>query len=154
MKVPPEIGIYYLTSKGDFLSLNEKTVVPSNQPGKIPLFKWHVVGSVVGAAAATRLAKGSATFYARLGEKASIDDLVLLMLDKSASRRDLDFGSKPGKPVFRVDSVKPFESKGVSPGLFRIVVPPEARGEYLFYILGSADDKKGVLGKGYDFGAD
>jgi hypothetical protein len=47
-----------------------------------------------------------------------------------------------------------FESKEVSTGLFRLAVPLKQPGEYLFLILGSADDKKGLLGKGYDFGVD
>jgi hypothetical protein len=154
LKVPPDPGIYYLTNTEDFLPLNPRPVVPLKEPGKMPLFKGHVVGSVVGATATTRLTSGPATFYVRLPEKTSIDDLALLLLDKSKTRRDLDFGPKPGKPVFRVNALKPFESKSVSPGLFRIVVPPIPRGEYLFYILGSGDDKKGTLGKGYDFGID
>jgi hypothetical protein len=154
LKVPPEPGIYYLTNKTDFLALNPRTVVPLKEPGKMPLVKGHVIGSVVGATATTRLASGSATFYIRLPEKTSIDDLALLLLDKSKTRRDLDFGPKPGKPVFRVNTLKPFESKSVSPGLFRVVVPPNPRGEYLFYILGSGDEKKGLLGRGYDFGVD
>ncbi|HEY6345546.1 MAG TPA: hypothetical protein VIY49_28950 [Bryobacteraceae bacterium] len=154
LKVPPDTGIYYLTKTGDFLPLNLRTVVPLKEPGKMPLFKGHVVGSVVGAAATTRLTSGPATFYVRLGEKTSIDDLALLLLDKSKTRRDLDFGPKPGKPVFRVNALKPFESKNVSPGLFRVAVPPIPRGEYLFYILGSGDEKKGLLGRGYDFGID
>jgi hypothetical protein len=154
LKVPPDTGIYYLTKTGDFLPLNLRTVVPLKEPGKMPLFKGHVIGSVVGASATTRLTSSSATFYVRLGEKTSIDDLALLLLDKSKTRRDLDFGPKPGKPVFRVNALKPFESKNVSPGLFRVVVPPNPRGEYFFYILGSGDDKKGLLGRGYDFGID
>jgi hypothetical protein len=154
LKVPPDTGIYYLTKTGDFLPLNPRTVVPLKEPGKMPLFKGHVIGSVVGASATTRLTSVSATFYVRLGEKTSIDDLALLLLEKSKARRDLDFGPKPGKPVFRVNALKPFESKSVSPGLFRVVVPPNPRGEYLFYILGSGDEKKGLLGRGYDFGID
>jgi hypothetical protein len=154
LKVPPEPGIYYLTEKRDFLALNLRTVVPSKQPGKVPLFKGHVIGSVVGATAPTRVSNRSATFYVRLGEKASIDDLQLLLLDKNGTRRDLDFGAKPGKPVFRVKSLNSFESKDVSPGLFRVTVPLSRRGEYLFYVLGSADEKKGLLGRGYDFGVD
>jgi hypothetical protein len=131
-------------------------VVPLKQPGKIGrLVKDHVIGSVVGAKAPTRVpALAAATFYIRLGEKTSVDDLTLLLLDKSGTRRDLDFGAKPGKPVFRVNSIKSFESKNVAPGLFRLVVPPSSAGEYLFYVLGSGDDKKGLLGRGYDFGAD
>ena len=160
LKIPPESGIYYLTGREEFLRLDLKAVVPSKQPSKISsvlsggLLKGHVIGSVIGAAAKTRAAPRPATFYVRLGEKAVIDDLALLSLKPSDSHRDLDFGTKPGKPVFPVGSVRQFESKEVSPGLFRLLVPLKQPGEYLFLILGSGDDKKGLLGKGYDFGVD
>jgi hypothetical protein len=156
LKVPPEPGIYYLTAKQEFLALDLKAVVPSKQPGKavIPGLKGHIIGSVVGPTAKSRLSSGPATFYARLAEKAAVDDLALLILKRSHNRRDLDFGAKAGKPVFSVNALRQFESKEVSAGLFRIAVPLKQPGEYLFLILGSGDDKKGLLGKGYDFGVD
>ena len=113
-----------------------------------------MVGSVVGPAARTRVAGGPLIFYARLAEKSVSDGLVLLNLDLSESRRDIDFGTKPGKPVFSVKSVRQFESGDVMQGLFRLSVILDDPGEYLFFVLGSADDKKGLLGKGYDFGMD
>ena len=156
LKVPPEPGIYYLTVKQDFLALDLKPVVPSKQPGKpvLPILQGHIIGSVVGPAAKSRLSPGPATFYARLAEKAAVDDLALLILKRSHNRRDLDFGAKPGKPVFAVNALRQFESKEVSPGLFRIAVPLKQSGEYMFFILGSGDEKKGLLGRGYDFGVD
>jgi hypothetical protein len=160
LKVPSEPGIYYLTIEQEIMPLDLKPVVPSKQPGKIPsmlsggLVKGHLIGSVIGAVAKTRVADHNATFFVRLGEKATIDDFALLRLETIESRRNLDFGSKPGKPVFPVKSVMPFESKEVIPGLFRLAVTLSHRGEYLFFILGSGDDKKGLLGKGYDLGVD
>jgi len=47
-----------------------------------------------------------------------------------------------------------FDSKQVAPGLFRLSVAAKNTGEFLFFILGSGDEKKGTLGKGYDFGVD
>jgi hypothetical protein len=41
------------------------------------LVKGHVVGSVIGDAAMARAATGAATFYARPGEKATIEDFIL-----------------------------------------------------------------------------
>jgi len=159
LKVPPESGIYYLTAKEEFLTLDTKPVVPSKQPGKISslsggLLKGHIIGSVIGPAAKVRVPTPPAVFYVRLGEKATIDDLALLNLEASGNRRDLDFGKKAGKPVFPVNSVRQYESKEVAPSLFRLSVPLNKPGEYLFFILGSGDDKKGLLGKGYDFGVD
>jgi hypothetical protein len=159
LKLPPEAGIYYLKSEVSFDALDLKPVVPSKQPGKMAslsggLLNGHIIGSLIGEAAKTRATGPSAIFFFRLGEKASIDDLALLSVDPSGKQRDLDFGKKPGKPVFPVSSVKQFESKEIVPGIYRLTVPLSKPGEYLFFILGSGDEKKGLLGKGYDFGVD
>jgi len=159
LKVPPEPGIYYLKTGEEFVPLDLKPVVPYKQPGKmsklsVGMVKGHIIGSMVGVAAKTRTAEGAAVFYFRLGEKAAIDDITLLSLQPASNRRELDFGTKPGKPVFPAKSVHQFESKEVIPGLFRLTAPVEAHVEYLFFILGSGDEKKGVLGKGYEFGTD
>jgi hypothetical protein len=159
LKLPPEAGIYYLKGEEDFVTLDLKPVVPSKQPGKMAslsagLVSGHIIGSLIDGTAKTRATGPSAIFFFRLGEKATIDDLALLSLDASDKQRDLDFGKKPGKPVFPVSSVKQFESKEITPGIYRLTVPLNKPGEYLFFILGSGDEKKGLLGKGYDFGVD
>ena len=159
LKVPPESGIYYLTAKEEFLALDLKQVVASKQPGKLSslsagMVKGHIIGSVIGPAAKIRVENGSAVFYVRLPEKTTIDDLALLNLERASNRRDLDFGKKAGKPVFPVSAARQYESKEVASGMFRLSVPMSKAGEYLFFILGSGDDKKGLLGKGYDFGTD
>jgi hypothetical protein len=159
LKVPPESGIYYLTSKQEFLALDLKQVVASKQPGKLSslsggLLKGHIIGSVIGPTAKIRVDNSSAVFFLRLPEKVIIDDLALLNLVLGSKRRDLDFGKKAGKPVFPVSAARQYESKEVAASLFRLSVPMSKPGEYLFFILGSGDDKKGLLGKGYDFGVD
>jgi hypothetical protein len=159
LKLPPEPGIYYLKGEEDFATLDLKPVIPSKQPGKMSslsagLVNGHIIGSLIDPAAKTRAAGPSATFFFRLDEKGTIDDLALLSLDTSSKQRDLDFGKKPGKPVFPVSSVQQFESKEIIPGVYRLTVPLSKPGEYLFFILGSGDEKKGLLGKGYDFGVD
>jgi hypothetical protein len=160
LKVPPEAGIYYLAGKDEFVKLDSRPVVPSKQPGKVMpmlsagMLKGHVIGSVVGPAARTRVAGRPLVFYARLADKSATDDLVLLALQLSENRRDIDFGKKPGKPVFPVKSVRQFESGDVMQGVFRLSVILDHPGEYLFFVLGSGDEKKGLLGKGYDFGMD
>jgi hypothetical protein len=159
LKLPPEPGMYYLKGEADFATLDLKPVVPSKQPGKISAFSGglvngHIIGSLIDAAAKTRASGPSGIFFFRLGEKATIDDIALLSLETSSKQRDLDFGKKPGKPVFPVSSVQQFESKEIVPGIYRLTVPLSKPGEYLFFILGSGDEKKGLLGKGYDFGVD
>ena len=160
LKVPLEAGIYYLIGDHEFVRLDSRPVVPFKQPGKVmPLLsagvmKGHVVGSVIGPAARTRVAGRPLIFYARIAEKSVSDGLVLISLELSENRRNIDFGTKPGKPIFPVKSVRQFESEDVMPGLFRLSVILDRPGEYFFLVLGSADDKKGLLGKGYDFGMD
>jgi hypothetical protein len=159
LKLPPDLGIYYVTPDEAFAALDFKAVVPSKQPGKMSslsagLVNGHIIGTLIDGKAKVRASGPSATFFFRLGEKTSIDDLALLTLDASSSQRDLDFGKKPGKPVFPVSSVKQFESKEIIAGVYRLTVPLGKPGEYLFFILGSGDEKKGQLGKGYDFGVD
>jgi len=155
LKVPAEVGIYYWPGGEEFVQLDLKPVVPLKEPGKMSKFaliKGHVIGSVVGATAMARVAAGAATFYARPGEKAAMEDFVLLSLEPEKGRRNLDFGTKAGKPVFPAKSIHQFESKEVMPGVYRLAAPPVGKGEYLFFLLGSGDEKKGLLGKGYDFG--
>jgi hypothetical protein len=155
-KVPMEIGLYYYTAKKDYVPLDLKPIVPQKEPGKLSkMMGGHIIGSAATPEAKVRAPEVPLLFYARLGAKIMIDDLVLLNFQSSKKRRDLDFGSKPGTPVFPPKSVHQFESKEVGPGsLYRISVPALDDDEYIFLILGSGDEKKGLLGRGYDFGVD
>jgi len=157
LKLPPDPGIYYLMGQDQFTPLAQKTVVPRKQPGKASklsagLIDSHIIGSVVGPTAGTRVAASGSVFYLRLPEKAMIEDFTLVMLDKAGNRRDIDCGTKQGKTVFPVNSVKQFDSKEVATGIYRLNVPMLKKGEYFFFVLGSGDDKKGLLGKGYELG--
>jgi hypothetical protein len=157
-KVPPETGLYYFPGPQQYVPLDLKPILPLKEPGKFSkMMGGHIVGSAAPTTAKVRAGKDPLVFYARLGEKIMIDDLVLLTVqpDKKEKHRELDFGSKSGTPVFPPKSVHQFDSKEVGPGgLYRVAVPALAGGEYLFFILGSGDDKKGLLGRGYDFGVD
>jgi hypothetical protein len=157
LKLPPEAGIYYLKPPDQFTALDPKAVVPYKQPGKAAKFsggivKGHIIGSVVGAAAQLRIAKGPSVFYIRLGEKMAIEDIALLVTDREKDRRNIDFGTKPGKPNFPVTIVRQVEPKEVSPGIFRVTTTLDQPGEFFFFVRGSGDEKKGTLGKGYDLG--
>lgn len=155
-KVPPDLGLYYLTATETFSKLDLKPLVPAKQPGKdsklFGLLRGHIVGSMVDANAKLRLpAVAEAIFFIRLPEKATVDDYALLRVEPGKARRDLDFGTKPGKPVFPFNARASFESKQMAPGLYRLLLRLTQPGEYLFFILGSGDESKGLLGKGYDF---
>ncbi len=159
LKLPGEPGVYILKGPDQFTALDLKTVVPYKQPGKITklsagMVKGHVIGSVVGPAAATRAKNGPLVFYVRVGEKMAVEDLTLLRTQKASDRRNIDFGTKPGKVVFAIGSVRATESKAVAQGIFRVTATLQEGGEYFFFILGSGDEKKGTLGKGYDLGID
>jgi hypothetical protein len=158
-RTPPDVGLYYLTGTKDFSPLDLRPVVSTKEAGKnsklFGLLKGHIVGSIVDAKAKRRLTAGAeAVFFLRLAEKGAIDDYALLRLEPAAGRRNLDFGTAPGKPVFPFSARASFESKQMAPGLYRLSVGVTKKGEYLFFILGSGDESKGLLGKGYDFGVD
>jgi hypothetical protein len=155
-KVPPDPGFYYLAATHSFTRLDQKPVVPAKQPGKssqlFGLLKGHIIGSIVDANAKLRVpAASEAIFFLRLTEKAAIDDYALLRVERGKARRDLDFGTKPGKPVFPFNARASFDSKQMAPGLYRLSLRLTQSGEYLFFMLGSGDESKGLLGKGYDF---
>lgn len=162
-KVPPDPGVYWLASaargKERFELIEVKSLVPMRSGSKIGsiltggLKKGQTVGLLVGAASKLRISGGANVFYARIGATA-MDDVVLLRAAKAEGGRIVDFGPKPAKPVFPPDSIQPFTSKPIGAGLHRLDVAPMPSGEYLFLILGSGDEKKGILGKGYDFGVD
>lgn len=159
LKVPPEPGLYWLSSQEPgtetFNLIELKPMVPlkwaSGVVSKLPAIgKGHTVGFFVSPAAPLRIGEGPNVFFARLDPKTAIDDIILLNLTKEATRRTLDFGPKPDKPVFPPAALRTFESKRLAEGFYRIDAGPLAPGEYVFLILGSGDPKKGILGKGYD----
>lgn len=153
LKIPPEMGLYWL-NQDQPVQLELKPVVVSKQGGKSKLLlglkKGHNIGSLAGTAAKTKLPAGGGALYARV--QTPIEDLVLVKLDIDEVRRDLDFGPKAAKPSFPPKSVHQFESKDVGQGVVRITLPTLDFGEYLLFILGSGEEKKGTLGKGWEFG--
>ena len=160
LKVPVDTGIYSLQIPEMPVGFEVKPVVPSKPSGKLGsmltggLKKGHIIGSLAGGAAKARLSVRTTTLFARLGEKTPVEDLVLVMFTRAENHRDLDFGPKAAKPAFPSESVRQFESKDVGQGVVRLSFAPLAAGEYMFFILGSGDEKKGTLGKGWEFGVE
>jgi hypothetical protein len=163
LKIPPDPGIYWLASdasgKEVFTVLEFKPIVPLKaSPGvlaklKSPLKGGDRIGFLAGATAGVRVGVSGQVFYVRLGPKAAIDDLVMIRVENAGQRRLLDFGKKPDKPVFAPESILPFESTLLAEGIYRLNAKSIDAGEYVLLVLGSGDEKKGILGKGYEFSA-
>jgi hypothetical protein len=160
LKVPGEPGVYWLAANEpgneSFELIELKPLVPMKSGGKIAkltggLKKGQTVGSLAGPSSRLHVPKTPNVFYGRIGTKVAIEDLILLRAEKGDGKRFVDFGPKPAKPVFPPDSIKQFVSKPVAEGFYRMEVAALPAGEYVFLILGSGDEKKGIVGKGYDF---
>jgi hypothetical protein len=157
-KVPPESGVYLAEgdSEEEIVRIPFRTITAARS-GKASglltggLKKSPIVGYLVGSQARTQIPSPSPVFYLRLPEKVTIEEVLLLVLAAKADRREVELGPNVGKPVFPVGTVKPYESKQIDVGLYRITVGSLTPGEYLFFLPGSADEKKGIVGKGYDF---
>lgn len=154
LKLPPEMGLYWLNEKEQPVQLELKPVVISKQTGKskltLGLKKGSNVGSIPGLVSKLTIPAGPNAFYARV--QTAMEDLVLVKLEPEEGRRDLDIGPNAAKPTFPPKSVRPFEAKDVGQGVTRITLPMLEKGEYLLFILGSGEEKKSTLGKGWEFG--
>lgn len=154
--VPPEPGAYLLSGR-NFVKVELRSLLPSKGSGlgsKVTagLVKAKLAGHLAGGKAKARAGK-SPVFYLRL-DSGKIDEIVLVELAPKGERRELQMGGEEKKPSLKVESMKPFDPIEVGAKLFRVTTPPMKKGEYLFYLAGTADPQKGSQGKGYDFGID
>lgn len=89
----------------------------------------------------------------------TIDNYILVEMDKKKDRRELEMGSAGGivgaKSGVRAEDTKRTNITELGGNRFRMV-PTDAlkSGEYILYVLGSADTIKGIFGSGYDFCVD
>lgn len=86
----------------------------------------------------------------------SVDNYILVVMDGKGDRRELEVGAAGGavgaKQGVRAESVVKTSSDALGGRKFKISASqPLKSGEYILYIVGSADFQKGVFGKGYDF---
>jgi len=86
----------------------------------------------------------------------SVDNYILVVMDGKGDRRELEVGAAGGavgaKQGIRAESVIKTSSDALGGRKFKISASePLKSGEYILYIVGSADFQKGVFGKGYDF---
>ena len=84
------------------------------------------------------------------------DNYILVIMDAKGDRRELETGASGGavggKSGIRAESVIQTSAEPLGSRRFKIT-PHEAvkSGEYILYVVGSADFQKGIFGKGYDF---
>jgi hypothetical protein len=84
----------------------------------------------------------------------SIDNYMIVKLDKKDDRREMEVGSTGGivgaKSGIRAESI--IKTSKTSNGNKHKLVPDKlVPGEYVVYVVGSMDNIKGIYGKGYDF---
>jgi hypothetical protein len=154
-KAPPEPGLYRFISEAP-AAIEMKLLLGTKEGagfGKLLLKKGELVAYMAGAGSATRTKDAAPRFYLRLPEGKGIEEVVLIALERKADRREIGMGPGP-KQEIKPAAVRQFDSLEVGPHLFRITPGKLAKGEYLFFLLGSAEPPKGSSGKGYDFGVD
>ena len=155
-RIPGEPGLYYIAAEAP-AKIEIRTLLGINEGaglGKVLLKKGKAIGYLVAPAAKDRMSNAFPTFYVRLGEGKAIEDLALLALDAKGGRREIEMGPPGPKPEIKAEARRPFDSLEVGPHLYRATAAKLAKGEYLFFLLGSAEPPKGSFGKGYDFGID
>jgi hypothetical protein len=116
--------------------------------------KGKVTAYLVGSASKLRITEAAPVFYMRLPEGKGIEELLLVNLDRKNDRRELDMGPPSPKPELRPETLRQFDSLEVGAGVFRLTPNKLEKGEYVFFLISSAEPAKGNYGKGYDFGID
>lgn len=159
-RLPAQAGMYCLRG-GELVKIDLKTLASAKTAGRLGHTLTLGVKSVktnaylIGPSAKTRVQDTSPVFYVRLPEGTSIDEVALVSLYVKPDRRELEVSAKSGfvgsKQGLRMETMKPFESEELAPNVYKIATSILGRGEYLFYLVGSADQIKGIQGKGYDF---
>ena len=155
-KIPPEPGMYWQASDvpDKFSRLEFKTITSSGSAGKLSklILRKGTTGYLIGKASKSALPAGPRVFFYRLPEKANVEELVLVALNVKDDRRELEFGPDPAKPAFEAEALKQYSAEEIDTGLYRVTAGTLGSGEYVFFLLGSGEEKKGILGKGYEFG--
>jgi hypothetical protein len=152
--VPPDPGLYRFVSDTP-MKTEVKLLLGEQQGagvGRVLLKKGKAIGYLLEQTTNTRISEALPVFYLRLLEGKAIEEVVLLALRQTKDRREIELGESLDKPVLKSDSMRAFDSLEVGPGVFRITPKKNlVKGEYVFFLRGSAEPPKGSVGKLYDF---
>jgi hypothetical protein len=151
-KVPPEPGLYWFTAASP-AKIGIKILLGMQEGGGLGkvLKKPKTIAYLVGPAAETRVKDPTPVFYLRLPDGKPIEEIVMVAMDHKSDRRELEMGSAGPK---QAEARRQFEYLEVGASLFKLTTSKLAKGEYLFFQLGSAEPPKGIYGRGFDFGID
>lgn len=155
-RVPPEPGLYRFYRNAP-VQMDIRLFLGTKQGaglGKMLLKKGKAIAYLVGSAAKTQLGDGAPVFYMRMADGKGIEEVLLVALDRKKDRRELDMGPPAPKPELKADTIRPFDSLEVGASLFRLTPATLGKGEYVFFLIGTAEPPKGNYGKGYDFGVE
>jgi hypothetical protein len=153
-RIPAEPGLYRIYQSAP-VQMDLKLFMGQQQGaglGKVLLKKGKAVAYLAGSAARTQLADAAPVFYIRMADGKGVEEVLLVALDRKKDRRELDMGPPAPKPELKADTIRPFDSLEVGAGLFRLTPATLVKGEYMFFLIGTAEPPKGNYGKGYDFG--
>jgi len=150
--LPSEPGLYLFA--GDMPARADLKVLLGTEVGKMPMKKGKAIAYLVGPAAKMRTKAAKPVFYLRPPDGKEIADLVLVVLKKKGDRRELEVGPPGPKQELKAEAMRQFDSIEVGPRLFKVTPQPLKPGEYLFFLVGSAEPPKGIYGKGCDFAID
>jgi len=155
-KVPSEPGLYRFPAEAP-VRVDIKILLGTKEDaglGKVLMKKGKIIAYLVGPASKTRIKEPAPVFYMRLPEGKAIEEVVLVAFDRRADRREIEMGPPGPKQELKAQAMRQFDSLEVGPGLFKLTTAKLAKGEYLFFQLGSAEPPKGSYGKGFDFAID
>jgi len=155
-KVPSEAGLYRFPAEAP-VRVDIKILLGTKEDaglGKVLMKKGKIIAYLVGPASKTRIKEPAPVFYMRLPEGKAIEEVVLVAFDRRADRREIEMGPPGPKQELKAQAMRQFDSLEVGPGLFKLTTAKLAKGEYLFFQLGSAEPPKGSYGKGFDFAID
>jgi hypothetical protein len=153
-RIPPEPGLYRIQRNAP-VAIDIKLFMGQKQGaglGKVLMKKGKAMAYLAGSAAKAQLQDAAPVFYMRMADGKGIEEVVLVALDRKKDRRELDMGPPAPKPELKADTIRPFDSLEVGTGLFRLTPATLVKGEYMFFLIGTAEPPKGNYGKGFDFG--